>query len=403
MDEWGAYILNDHGQVDYIVGMISDITDRKLAEEKLQRSEERFRKIFHASPIAISLTTLDEGFLLDANQAYWEITGLQPDTIGQNAFELDLWNRLEDRQSLVDELKTKFSTVYLNDGFLNKSGELQHVVSYYELIHIDGRDCILSMFSDITLQRKLEQERERLILQLGEQNKELESKNTELERFTYTVSHDLKSPLVTIRGFLGYLEKDIQAGRQDNISTDIGRISGAVEKMQALLDDLLELSRVGRMMNKPETISSNDVVREALELVDGQLKARNVNITVQPDLPVIHGDRARVIEVFQNLLDNASKYMGAQPHPIIEIGHQNYEDGMSIFYVRDNGIGIAPVYHENIFGLFNKLDPHSEGTGVGLALVKRIIELHGGKIWVESEIGKGATFYFTLAPAPARH
>jgi signal transduction histidine kinase len=229
---------------------------------------------------------------------------------------------------------------------------------------------------------------------------ELEAKNAELERFTYTVSHDLKSPIITIGGFLGYLERDALSGDTERLKTDIARIQNATENMKTLLDDLLELSRIGRMMNPPENVPFSDIVRQSLELVGGQLDARHVRVTFAEDLPVVHGDHARLIEVMQNLIDNAAKFMGDQPEPHIEIGQNGEEDGKPVFYVRDNGIGISPEFHEKIFGLFNKLDPHMEGTGVGLALVKRIIEFHGGQVWIESEVGKGSTFYFTL-PGPA--
>jgi signal transduction histidine kinase len=122
-----------------------------------------------------------------------------------------------------------------------------------------------------------------------------------------------------------------------------------------------------------------------------------IEVRLVPNSSNVFGDRVRLFQVLQNLVDNAAKFMGDQPNPYIEIGQHGEEDGKPIFYVKDNGIGIAPEYHERVFGLFNKLDSKTEGTGVGLALVKRIIEIHGGRIWVESEVGKGSTFFFTLA------
>ena len=225
---------------------------------------------------------------------------------------------------------------------------------------------------------------------------ELENKNAELERFTYTVSHDLKSPLVTINGFLGFLEQSAASGDMDRFRRDKKRIEGAVSRMQAMLGELLELSRLGRIINEPASILFGDLTRETLELVRGRVDERGVVVYIQPDLPSVRVDKPRLIEVMQNLLDNAAKYMGAQAKPHIEVGHHGVEDGKPIFFVRDNGMGISPEHHERIFGLFNKLDPASEGTGIGLALVKRIVELHEGRIWVESEAGHGSTFYFTL-------
>ncbi len=180
---------------------------------------------------------------------------------------------------------------------------------------------------------------------------------------------------------------------------DIERISDASDKMQVLLNELLELSRVGRFVNPSEDIPFEALANEAMELVQGRIQARGVQVEIQPNLPNVYGDRQRLVEVLQNLIDNAAKFMGNQAKPRIEIGlHEYAEDGKPIFFVRDNGIGIAPEFHERIFGLFNKLDAQAEGTGAGLAIVKRIIEVHGGRIWIESEAGKGATFLFSLPP-----
>ncbi|MFN8384660.1 MAG: GAF domain-containing sensor histidine kinase [Anaerolineales bacterium] len=223
---------------------------------------------------------------------------------------------------------------------------------------------------------------------------ELEVKNAELERFTYTVSHDLKSPLVTITGFLAYLEIDVASNNMERFRQDSNRIRDAVNKMHSLLGELLDLSRIGRIVNPSQMIPFEELVNNALEIVHGQLES--FRIILQPNLPAVYGDHHRLTEVLQNLLDNAAKFIGNQPNPQIEIGCSGEENDMSIFFVRDNGIGIPRELQGRIFGLFDKLDPYSEGSGVGLAIVKRIIEVHGGRIWVESEAEHGATFFFTL-------
>ncbi len=250
---------------------------------------------------------------------------------------------------------------------------------------------------DITERRRAEEalcESERV---LRENESALKERNEELIRFTYAVSHDLKSPLVTIQTFLGYLEQDIRKPDAARMEKDLGYIRTAADKMGRLLDELLELSRVGRKMNPPVEVPLQAIVKEALDLVAGRIAERGVQVEVTEEPVVLYGDRPRLVEVFQNLVDNAVKFMGDQPAPRVEIGVEQAGEEMVLF-VRDNGIGIDPRYQPKLFGLFEKLDPGTEGTGIGLALVKRIVEVHGGRIWVESEgLGKGTTFRFTLA------
>ncbi|MBP3955092.1 PAS domain S-box protein [Gemmata sp. G18] len=231
----------------------------------------------------------------------------------------------------------------------------------------------------------------------GELVRELERRNTEMEQFTYTVSHDLKSPLVTIKGFLGALEHDLGAGDTSRAATDMARIGTAADRMMALLDDLLNLSRVGRVARPPEPVSLADVVREARERVDGPARAAGARVHIDAHLPPVMGDRDRLVEVFQNLLENALKYGG--PAPVIEV-RARPDPLWAVCAVRDHGIGLDPRHHERIFGLFEKLDPKSPGTGVGLALVRKIVASHGGRAWVESDgPGTGSTFLVAL-PAP---
>jgi len=196
---------------------------------------------------------------------------------------------------------------------------------------------------------------------------------------------------------LAYLEQDARTGNFERLQSDVKRISEATEKMHLLLSELLELSRIGRVMNEPKRSPFVELVKEALKRVEGQLQARQVQVQTGSDLPEVFGDTERLIEVIQNLVDNACKFMGDQNEPIIEIGAQKQESGY-VFFVKDNGIGIDKKFQDKVFGLFDKLDPNSNSTGIGLALAKRIIEVHGGRIWIESDtVQKGTTFFFTLS------
>lgn len=242
----------------------------------------------------------------------------------------------------------------------------------------------------------------RLFKERSQLIKELETKNAELERFTYTVSHDLKSPLVTIRGFLGYLRQDAQKGDLAHFDQDLARVIQATETMQNLLNDLLELSRIGQIINSLENVAFADIVQEALNLVMNPDHFQKIRVEVHESLPIIQCDRTRIVEVVQNLVGNSMKFMGNQLNPLIQIGLVDIEvqPGFSTFFIKDNGIGIEPQFRERVFGLFNRLGNDQDGTGIGLTLVKRIVEVHGGRIWLESEgRNKGTTFYFTLANA----
>ena len=244
--------------------------------------------------------------------------------------------------------------------------------------------------------RRARQATERARRELEGAVSELKTRNAELERFTYAVSHDLRSPLVTVMGFLGAIEDAALGGRTDLVRSDMERIRGAAGRMDRLLKELLELSRVGRVAPEPQQVPFAELVHEAKGLVAGRLRERGVALEVAEGLPTVRGDRPRLVEVVQNLLDNAAKFMGDQAQPRIEVGARPGRDA-PVFFVRDNGRGIEPRFREKVFGLFDRLDSQDEGTGMGLALVKRIVETHGGDVWVESDgPGRGSTFCFTL-------
>jgi PAS domain S-box-containing protein len=231
------------------------------------------------------------------------------------------------------------------------------------------------------------------------QEEELKQKNSELERFTYTVSHDLKSPLVTVKTFLGYLEQDLARPDMERVKQDVAYMHTATEKMGQLLDELLNLARVGRKENPAVRVTFRELAQEAVRLVAGRISTGAVKVQVADAVVTLEGDRPRLMEIWQNLVENACKFMGNQPQPQVEIGVEK-RGSETVFFVRDNGAGIDPRYQAKVFGLFEQLNPKGEGTGMGLALVKRIVELYEGRIWVESAgPGQGANFLFTLPAA----
>ena len=241
--------------------------------------------------------------------------------------------------------------------------------------------------------RRTDVERIRLI-------EELEAKNVEMGRFIYTVSHDLKSPLFTIQGFLGMLRSDIASRHEERIEHDLESIETAAGHMGRLLDELLELSRIGRGGNSPEEVPMGELAHHAVTMVAARIGEKNVRVVIAPDLPKVVVDRTRLLQVIQNLVDNAVKFIdqgdSINSEPTVEIGRRE-EGGQTVFFVRDNGPGIDPRYCDKVFDLFEQLSPSHEGTGIGLAIVKRVIEVHGGRIWAESE-GNGEKARVFVSP-----
>ncbi len=374
-----------------LLSLLRDISERKRSEQALEASEAKFATAFRSSPDAILITSIPEGEIVDVNDSFSRIAGYgREEVLRRTTRDLGIWVSREDRDRMQATLQREGRVRDLQTRVRNRSGEMRTCVISGEIVEIEDRPHLLTVVRDITEQQRAEEERSAFV-------RELEAKNAELERFTYTVSHDLKSPLVTIRGFLGLLEKDIAAGDAGRVKKDVERIFAASETMRRLLDDLLELSRIGRQVNPPQEIDSAELIREALELVGGSIAERGVEVEVEPFSGVLFGDRPRLLEVLQNLLENAVRFMGDQAVPRLTVGERS-RDGETVLFVRDNGIGIDPRYHEKIFGLFDRLDPGVEGTGIGLALVKRIVEVHGGRVWVESAgvAGEGSTFCLTL-------
>lgn len=377
---------------------------RKDTEDALRENEIKFRTLIENLSEGILL--LDEhGTVIEWNPSQESITDMsREDVIGKPIWDIQFQLMPENRRTpgFYEKMKEKSIKILSSGDFTNfnhtiagpiqsAKGNIRHILQTSFPVLTQNRFRVGSIMRDISSQIQAETDRNNLIA-------ELKSKNTELEQFTYTVSHDLKAPLITIKGFLGLLEKDALNGNIELMKKDISRIAHASDKMQRLLNELLELSRIGRIVNPSLEVPFERIVQDAMASVHGRLGARGVKVNVMENLPVVFVDQTRVNQVVQNLLDNAAKFMGDQTDPNIEIGTQGIDkDGKPILYIRDNGIGIESHQLETAFGLFQKLDISAEGTGVGLALVKRIIEVHGGRVWIASDgRGQGTTVFFTL-------
>jgi signal transduction histidine kinase len=245
--------------------------------------------------------------------------------------------------------------------------------------------------------RRAEEEVLTLNASLAQRAAELEASNKELEAFAYSVSHDLRAPLRGIDGFAQALLEDCAGGLDATGRQYLGLVRQNAQRMSRLIDDLLAFSRVGRQALRTSPVQLDGVVQRAWEELGPDRAGRLVELRVG-DLPACQGDPALLKQVFINLLGNALKFSRARSPAIVEVGCQDGQGGGAVYYVKDNGIGFDMQYVDQVFGVFQRLHraEEYEGTGVGLAIVQRVIQRHGGRIWAEAAVGQGAAFYFTL-------
>ena len=278
---------------------------------------------------------------------------------------------------------TLFPVEY-NVAPIARGGELQGAV-------IEARDISADLAAQEALRRHAE---DLAALALA-----LQRSNQDLDQFAYVASHDLKAPLRGIANLSQWLEEDLGDAVNDSARSQLGLLRNRVHRMEALIDGILEYSRAGRTSTTPERVSVQRVIADVLDLLQ---PPAHVHVDVAPDLPVLTTERLLLQQVFLNLIGNAVKHAGGVAEPRISIGTRHTPDGMS-FTVSDNGPGIAPAFHDRIWGIFQTLQPRDkvEGTGIGLALVKKIVQTRGGRVWLESAEGAGATFGFTWPARPA--
>jgi|GEM_PF-1634172 len=395
--------------------IIKELDRRKKVEQELVTTGERFFKIFDKNPIAMTFGETGTNKVVFANNAFYRSFGYSKDeVIGHTSEELKLispeenarilpilLDYLNDTRSLAElqalspkegeellkRLKEAMGDKSIEVLYTRKNGETFYAIVSYDIIEISGKNYAISSYQDISEQKNNEN---RIIAY----SKELERKNKEIEQFAYVASHDLQEPLRTISNFSTLLTQKQKAHPDNEEREYINYIHGSAQRMSQLIFDLLEYSRIGKDSDKVP-IDCNKLVTEVLTDISASIKESAAEISVKR-LPVVYGF-TYLKSLFLNLITNAIKFQKEGAHPVITISAAD-KGNEYLFSVKDNGIGIEKAYHAKIFQIFQRLHTRTEyeGTGIGLSQCKKIIELHGGEIWVESEPGEGSTFNFTI-------
>ncbi len=368
---------------------------KRPSAEALHLSEEKFAKTFHISPEMILISTLAEGRCLEANDSFLRLTGYtREEVIGRTTRELNLWVNPEQRAIMVQQVAACGSVRDLEVEYRRKSGERGIALMYVEPLVIDGEQCLITMGHDVTAHWQAEAERKRTEQQLSQYAAELQARNEDLNAFSRTVAHDLKSPLGNIIGFVEWLQSHPEMSEAER-KEYIDIILRNAVKMDNIIDEMLLLAQMHKADVETLPLDTARLVSEAQARLAFILAGTGAVIQLPGTWPIALGYGPWVEEVWVNYLSNAIKYGGHPPR--IELGSEQQPDRMIRFWVRDNGPGIAPEDQAQLFRAFGE---HSKvratGHGLGLSIVKAIVEKMGGQVGVESEASKGSKFYFTL-------
>lgn len=366
-------------------------TEHKKTEDALKESEEQFRDLVENANDLIQGVT-PEGKFLFVNRKWRETLGYsKKDIAGLSLFDIihpDSQAHCKEifKRVIFGEKIEKIEAV-----FVARDGKEIIIEGNASCLFKEGRPVTtFGIFRDTSERKRMEEQLKKVL-------EELKQRNQELDEYTYTVSHELKTPLIAIQGFSAILYKKCRNKLNKNMVQYLKRISLASERLERMVSDLLKLSRAGRKTGKFNEVDINSVVKTSLKHFESSIIEKHIDVKLTPEFPTVSCDRSRIIEVFDNLIANAVRFAGSQEKPKIKIGWKKQKDQYQ-FWVEDNGVGIIEGDKKKIFKTFvqGSLVSSEEGTGVGLSIAKKVIESHGGRIWVKSGLGSGATFYFTI-------
>jgi len=398
--EYAIPLHDEEGRVRGCLGIFVDITERKGVEVALRESEERFRSAFEQAAVGMAHVN-SEGQYIRVNDRLCQILGYERATLLQMKF-LDLTHP-EDRVNglaLSERLLAgEIPSYTIEKRYIHHDGSIIWVnISASAVRNVAGAISYrLSVIEDITARKTAEATLRELTVTLDqrvrERTIELERSNRELDQFAYVASHDLKAPLRAIVNLAGWIAEDVGPALPAPSLEHLHKLRGRALRMERLLDDLLTYSRIGRQLGVIEPVRVDLLLQDTIDLLG---LPTGFTVTVTDAMPVLLAPRTPLELVFRNLINNAIKHHHQPAQGIVRIAAQGLGDFIE-FTISDNGPGIAPQYHERIFGMFQTLRPRDEveGSGMGLAIVKKAVEYHGGLIRVESAVGAGTTFRFT--------
>jgi len=385
------------GQPAYVAGVALDVTERKQAEDALRKSELKFSTVFHSVPALLAITTLEEGRIIDVNETSLRTLGYRREEIvGRTALEIGVWESKAERDRAIRMLEEHGVVHDLEITFRGKNGKIFAGLFSAKLVDFNGDRYMLSMVSDITERKRMEEKIERLNTDLAVRAAELETANRELEAFNYTVAHDLRKPLAVVNGYCQALSELCGDKLDEQCMGYVREAYDGTLRMNRLIDALLNFSHLAHVELRRKSVDLSAVAREVAAELRLSEPERRVTFNIAEGA-VINGDANLLRIVLDNLLGNAWKYTAMREEAVIEFGVTQI-DGRPAHFVRDNGAGFAMADAEKLFVPFQRLPGANKfkGFGIGLATVARIMERHGGRIWAESEPDKGATFFFTL-------
>jgi PAS domain S-box-containing protein len=369
--------------------------NRRIREQLVRReTEARFQRLIHSNIIGVILGDIG-GRLTDANDTFLTMLGYSRAELESGKLRWDEQTPSEWREqtkTAVEQLRSVGSaTPYENEYFRKDGSRLPTMVG---LVLMEDSDTVVGFVLDRTEHRLAEEKLKRYAVALEESNRELES-------FSYSVSHDLRAPLRHVQGYIELLTRETAASQlSDEAQRYLQTITAASIEMGQLIDDLLAFSRMNQVTLHESHVELDGLVQATVRDLETATQGRNIDWNIAP-LPEVIGDPAALKQVLVNLIGNAVKYSRPRDPAQIEIGCAGEEDGRVILFVRDNGVGFDMQYAHKLFGVFQRLHraDEFEGTGIGLAIVQRVIARHHGRVWAEGTLDRGATFYFTLRPA----